>query len=150
MATQQITADAVKIDIEYSLTRINSEASYVKPDSEINLLPGKKLLYKLNGGTNSTSEGKIFIKIDYSFFQEDELLFSIVLNNEFTVKQPSEAIMKIVDEDESFMKNLISLCLHHARGFQASLINNTKLSTFYIPLMPDFAINRTVQIVQGK
>lgn len=83
-----------------------------------------------------TENSSIEIIIFYKFFSWELELFNIRVKNVFKVSSLPQVNAKNKTAIDDFIFLLTTLSINHSRGIQATIIRNTLLSTFYIPIMP--------------
>ena len=125
-----------KNQIEFRVNKIELLSSFIGQNDKLNIPDPKQLKFKLIADLEVLSSA-ILITINYEFLYQENILLEFKSNTEFGIKEGlNHAIENNQIKNEKFIKHLIFVSLCHARGLQSTLINNTQLEHFYIPLIP--------------
>ncbi len=85
--------------------------------------------YKLTATVNSDNDASLFsVVVHYNLYSEEQSLYKLDVKTDYKIRSGFEGL-----QDNDFIRSLIQLAIHHARGVQALQVQHTPLSEFYIP-----------------
>jgi len=86
--------------------------------------------------SSDNDKSYLLVKISCSFLLDDESeILSFIVHNEYHIKDLKSYIVNKKFIDKGFIQYIADLSFNHTRGIQATIINNTKLSKMYIPII---------------
>ncbi|MCP9752839.1 hypothetical protein [Ferruginibacter sp. HRS2-29] len=134
-------------NIKFGISKI-SLLEYTLDEPIDKLVIGKDLTYSFDFKFNIlTSESTINIEMTYKFFHRDILVHSIKILTIFMVESLSDLITRISkDSLEKLNTRMAQITIGAARGIQSTIIKDTKLEPFLIPLIHETQLVTEVSI----
>ncbi len=126
----------IRQPVSFSISRIELIESSINVPEKFEFKVGEKFTFKLSVDFTSDKQLSLLtVKISYFFYMHDDIVFSMVVNNEYCINNIAKYIVDKKFSDRIFIKYIADLSLNHARGIQATIIKDTPLSKLFIPVV---------------
>lgn len=129
--------DSKKPTIRFKVLNVSIEKGELFNLTNVDFKNHGGFKYQLDADVNLNSEKSLIsVLVKYSFYKDQQLLLDLIVRNDFQIDDnklflPSENIHMY----DNFFAFILDISISHTRGMQASIINNTPLSGFYMPII---------------